>query len=157
MNYRQQRKTKNSFSVYSKFPKSKDKLKKEKKEVQPIKMVRFKNAILVRDSTNDNGIILYRTGEVFYGRINSQNKTFGYGIFFFPYCGFVYGKFEENKICDFGVFKEPDSTFGIGEFSEGIFENFHIHFNLNSLTANRSNLFNKKTSLKSKFRFLNLF
>lgn len=136
-------KNKKSFSIISD---KKQKSQQKKRRKNQLKIYKYKNAILTRDSKSKKGIIIYRTGEVFFGNFDESNKIYGFGIFFFPYCGFVYGKFDENKIHGYGVFKEPDSTFGIGEFNDGVFENFHIHFNLNSLTANRSKLFNKNDS-----------
>jgi hypothetical protein len=73
---------------------------------------------------------MYKTGEVFFGNLDKFNKVNGLGIFFFPFCGFVYGMFKENKIHEQGVFKEPDSSFGIGSFDKGVLSDFQIHFKL---------------------------
>jgi hypothetical protein len=108
---------------------SRDNKDKENK-ANRLKTYRFKNAILVKDPKSRKGIVLYRTGEVFFGNLNHFNKINGFGIFFFPFCGFVYGNFKDSKIHQQGVFKEPDSSFGIGSFDKGIINDFQIHFNL---------------------------
>ena len=128
----------NKIRIRRKYRANSPKREENGKENKPnrLKVYRYKNAILVRDSRSGKGVTMYRTGEVFYGGIDADNRTNGLGFFFFPFCGFVYGNFVDNKIHEQGVFKEPDSSFGIGAFDFGIMQDFHIHFKLNEKTKN---------------------
>lgn len=100
------------------------------KEQSKLRVFKYKNATLVTDPRSGKSVSLFKTGEVFFGSVNQANQPHGRGIFFFPFCGFVFGNFEDNKIHGQGVFKEPNSSFGIGSFEHGIIGDFQVHFDL---------------------------
>lgn len=111
-------------------PDSKWGSERKAKDHSKLRVFKYKNATLVSDPRSGKSVSLYKTGEVFFGSVNQSNEAHGPGIFFFPFCGFVFGNFENNKIHGQGIFKEPNSSFGIGSFEQGIMGDFQIHFDL---------------------------
>jgi hypothetical protein len=56
----------------------------------------YDNAIVHKDSKTHEGIILYQTGIVYFGKLNYQNRPNGWGILFENQGEFVYGKFTKG-------------------------------------------------------------
>ena len=70
--------------------------KKKKKTKSDLKLKSFiyDNAIVNKDSKTGEGIILYQTGEIYYGKLNVKNRPNGLGIVFSNEGDFLYGKFD---------------------------------------------------------------
>jgi hypothetical protein len=54
----------------------------------------YDNAIVNKNPKNLEGIVLYQTGEIYYGKLNSKNKPNGRGVLFSNDGSFLYGDFE---------------------------------------------------------------
>ena len=107
-------------------------IRKKSVERRPkLKLFNYQNAVVVRDDFTKKSIILFKTGEVFFGEIDSQNAPQGKGIFFFPYCGYVYGNFDEGRLDGKAILKDPDSSFGFYNFEDGIVQDQGFFFKLN--------------------------
>lgn len=111
---------------------SRNMIRKKSVERRPkLKLFNYQNAVVVRDDFTKKSIILFKTGEVFFGEIDSQNAPQGKGIFFFPYCGYVYGNFDEGRLDGKAILKDPDSSFGFYNFEDGIVQEQGFFFKLN--------------------------
>lgn len=107
---------------------------KKKKSIErrsKLKLFNYENAVVVKDNETGKSIVIYKTGEVYFGEMDSANMADGVGIFFFPYCGFVYGRFEAGRLEGDGVMKDPDASFGFFQYEEGIVQDMGLCFGLN--------------------------
>ena len=95
-----------------------------------LSVFRYKNAVLAKDEISSKGIIIFESGEVYFGQLDENNSANGPGILFFPFCGFVSGNFSDNRINGRAIFKEPNGSFGITTFTDGIIDDHNIKFNL---------------------------
>jgi hypothetical protein len=70
--------------------------KKEKKGIIAqfkLKSFIYDNAIINKNPKTCEGIVLYQTGEIYFGKLSSKNKPNGMGIIFSNEGNFVFGKF----------------------------------------------------------------
>lgn len=93
-----------------------------------LRAFRYQNAVLVRDTRAQMGVIVFASGECFFGELDKSNNANGAGIFFFPFCGFVSGRFKNNRVNGGALLKEPNGSVVIARFERGIIQDTSVNF-----------------------------
>ena len=78
----------------------------------------FVNAVQVVEDIL--GCTLFKSGHFHVGKTNFNGKANGIGILFFPFCGFIFSDFQEDKCNGLSLIKFPNNDYMIANFSKGI-------------------------------------
>lgn len=92
-----------------------------------------KNSILCK--TEKLSLIFWRSGQTYIGNLNSKCLIQGSGIYFFPFCGFLIGHFENGLVKGFAILKEPNANFSFVEFENGLMHGKRHHYLIDTHTS----------------------
>lgn len=89
-------------------------------KIKESKLYWSENALVSYDNSINLASIFYSCGALYIGEVDKNLKREGLGLFFLPFCGFLFGKFHEDKADNTCLLKEPDGTTGIYNFKRGV-------------------------------------
>lgn len=90
------------------------------KAVKEQKLYWSESALVSYDSTTRMATIFYACGALYVGEVDRGLKREGVGLFFLPFCGFLFGRFAGDRAEGRCLLKEEDGSCGVYTFSEGV-------------------------------------